>query len=299
MKNINSLSWSFEDLENMIFNKAEESINLDFKSSGSLDKAENKKIEITKDVSAFANSDGGVIIYGIKESNHVADEFSFINGDEFTKEWLEQVINSGIQQKIEDLKICPVRRAGNIKETIYVVEIPESTNSPHMAKDKRYYKRYNFESVPMEEYEVRRLFHKENRTNIEIGKEVIGRITHVDYPNKITGISLGIKVKNIGNTIERNYKVQIEIPSTIFLPTQSENLMTFTNHNETHLIYSASNQSPLFQNEESIIGSVIFNLEEHDIESINKDLDIIITVFYSSGKRQRKIRLLDICEMVK
>ena len=294
MKNLSSIKWSFKDLESMISNKAEESINLDFKSAGSLDKSDRKKIEITKDISAFANSDGGIIIYGISESNHVANEFSFIDGDEFTKEWLEHVINSGIQQKIENVIIYPIRKEGGIKKTIYVVEIPESNDSPHMAKDKRYYKRYNFESVPMEEYEVRRLFLKENKTNLEIGKEVIGVITHNDNPDEIIGVSFGIKIKNIGNTIEKNYKLQIELPAIKYLPMNCDELMTSTNSTKTHMIYSTSNTSPLFQNEEIIIGSVIYNFEEHAVELINKELDVIVTLFYSTGSKQKKIKLSEI-----
>jgi hypothetical protein len=298
MQNINSIKWSFTVLENMISNKAEESINLDFKSSGSLDKSERKKIEITKDVSAFANSDGGVIIYGIKESNFVADEFSFIDGTEYTKEWLEQIINSGIQQKIEDIIIYPIRKDGDIKKTIYIVEIPESTDSPHMAKDKRYYKRYNFESVPMEDYEIRRLFFKINKTNLEIGKEVIGVITHNDNPDKTIGISFGIKIKNIGNTIEKHYKVQIELPTIEHLPMYCDDMMNSTNDSKTHLIFSSTNKAPLFQSEEIIIGSVIYNFEEHKIDLINKDLDVIVTLFYSSGSKQKKIKLSDIYKKV-
>ena len=298
MKNRNDIKWSLKDLENMISNKAEESVNLDFKSSGSLNKSERKKIEITKDVSAFANSDGGIIIYGIKESNHVADEFSFIDGDEFTKEWLEQVISSGIQQKIENLMIYPLRKDGEIKKTVYVIEIPESVSSPHMAKDKRFYKRYNFESVPMEEYEVRRLFFKENKTNLEIGKEVVGIMTHNDNPEKIIGVSIGIKIKNIGNTIEKYYKVQLEFPTIEYLPMYCEDLMKSSNNSKTHLIFSASNKSPLFQNEETIIGSVIYNFEEHEIGLIDRNLEVIVTLFYSSGSKQKKIKLSEIYKKV-
>ena len=39
----------------------------------------------------------------------------------------------------------------------YVVSIPQSIRAPHQASDKKFYKRFNFESVPMEEYEIRDL----------------------------------------------------------------------------------------------------------------------------------------------
>ena len=37
----------------------------------------------------------------------------------------------------------------------YVVYVPQSLRAPHQAGDRRYYKRYNAQSVPMEDYEVR------------------------------------------------------------------------------------------------------------------------------------------------
>jgi len=89
-------------------------------------------LEIVKDVSSFANSAGGMIIYGIKELNHVADSFTFIDGNIYTKEWIEQVIQSGIQRKIEGLKIFPVRFDDNIEKSIYVIKIPESFSAPHI-----------------------------------------------------------------------------------------------------------------------------------------------------------------------
>lgn len=36
------------------------------------------------------------IVYGIQEKDHKASHLTFIDGTEFTKEWLELVINNGI-----------------------------------------------------------------------------------------------------------------------------------------------------------------------------------------------------------
>ena len=88
------------DIQSLIDNSVEESIHLDFKAAAALDKSEKKKDEIAKDVSSFANSDGGIIVYGISEKEHCADSLSLIDGNTYTKEWIEQVINSKINKKI-------------------------------------------------------------------------------------------------------------------------------------------------------------------------------------------------------
>ena len=70
-----------------------------------------------------------------------------------TKEWVEQVIDSRVQPRIEGLIIKPINLAKGLG---FVLTIPQATaRAPHQAPDKRYYKRQNFQSVPMEDYEVR------------------------------------------------------------------------------------------------------------------------------------------------
>jgi hypothetical protein len=74
-----------------------------------------------------------------------------------SKEWLESVINGNIKPRLSGVVINQVEltteRPGRV---LYVVDIPQSiAGGPHQAKDHRYHKRFNFESVPMEDYEIR------------------------------------------------------------------------------------------------------------------------------------------------
>ena len=97
------------DLKNLITNQIEENLNLDYKAAASLGKSDGKKDEISRDVSAFANSSGGLIIYGIKEfdeaeKKHLPEKIDPVNRIEFSKEWLESVINGRISPRIEGIK---------------------------------------------------------------------------------------------------------------------------------------------------------------------------------------------------
>ena len=80
--------YSIDDINSLIANEVEENIHLDYKASGALEKKDEKKSEIVKDVSAFANSDGGIIIYGLKEENHKPKELDSVDGNIFTKEFI-------------------------------------------------------------------------------------------------------------------------------------------------------------------------------------------------------------------
>jgi hypothetical protein len=152
------MQWDQSQLESYITNQIEESLMLEYKAAAGLDRSDSKKAEITKDVSAMANSAGGLLIYGIAEyqnkiQSHRPEKIDPINRLQFSKEWLEHII-SNIRPKIRGLVIHSVSLTTSPEHVAYVVEIPQSSTA-HQAMDKRYYKRFNFESVAMEDHEIR------------------------------------------------------------------------------------------------------------------------------------------------
>lgn len=153
---MNEKIWTEEDLQRLVNDEAIETSRLEFKSCGAITKAPRAKEEIARDVSAMANGAGGTIILGIVEKNHIAEKVD-IGFDEGTisKEFLDQVLSSNIQPRIEGLKIHRV--ALTSRNVAYVLEIPQATGrAPHQSTaDGRYYKRSNTTRHWMEDYEVR------------------------------------------------------------------------------------------------------------------------------------------------
>lgn len=150
-------AWRESDLLALIKNGEKESLVLDYKRCDALGPTDGKKNEVSKDVSALANSAGGTIVYGMIEDGHVPVNLDrgYERGDP-SKEWLEQVINSRIQRRIDGVVVHEVELEVSAPGRVaFVVSVPQSLRAPHQASDKRFYKRFNFESVPMEEYEVR------------------------------------------------------------------------------------------------------------------------------------------------
>lgn len=169
-------SWTEGDFLQLISNGVQESTELDYKACEALQKTDKKKAEISKDVSALANSAGGVLIYGIVESGHVPTSIDRgFDPSDISKEWLEQVINSRIQRKIDGVRIHSVDLAKSQPGKVaYVVDVPQSSRAPHQASDKRFYKRYNFESVPMEEYEVRDVSRRSDGPDLSVSFRIDG-----------------------------------------------------------------------------------------------------------------------------
>src|SRR3954468_22756806 len=143
------------ELHALVDNSVPEDLHLDYKSSAIFEKTQDDlKWDLAKDVSAFANSDGGMIVYGVIESGHLPERVDA--GADHTKrnrERIENLINSGISPRIDGLRIqqIPLSRA----RSAYAVEIPKSYRGPHQERIHfRFYKRFNFLSEPMEAYEI-------------------------------------------------------------------------------------------------------------------------------------------------
>lgn len=249
--------FSEDDLNELINSKTEESIKIEFKANGALSATPSVKKEISKDVSSFANSDGGIIFYGINEENHVASSFSFIDGNSFTKEWLENVISSNIQQPIRGLIIFPVRVGGKIEQTVYVVKIPGSDNAPHMNSDKKYYRRYNFQSVPMEEYEVRNLYLTEGDGELYFNNITVKLMeqTEEEYDFYIE-----MAVINEGHKVANSYKAFVEIKgeSGFRFSHEREKSYTLTNLLGKGIQVSTNKIIPVFPDE--VFNLLSFNL---------------------------------------
>jgi predicted HTH transcriptional regulator len=196
--------FNLDYLNNLIENKVEENLHLEYKASGALDKQNDKTVEISKDVSALANSDGGILIYGIKEdeiNKHLPKEISPINRKQFSKEWLEQIIQAKIQPRISNFKIYPIEIDNEY--VVYIVEV-EKSNTAHQAFDQKYYKRGNFQTTAMYDYEIRDIL---NRTK--------DPIISLEFKFNNQHTELLIFAINLGSVYAKYVNVKIRLPKKI------------------------------------------------------------------------------------
>lgn len=208
--------WDAARLYQLIADQIEESLTLDYKAAGALDNTDKKKKEVTKDVSAMANSAGGVIIYGIREHDHkdkrhIPAAIDPVNRLAFSKERLEQVINN-IRPRIEGVVIHPITFSSNSTDVVYVVEVPQSMTA-HQAIDYRYYKRYNFESVPMDDYEVRDIMGRAKQPIMQLES-----FLSVSQSSNERHCHLYVRVTNVGNVFAQYVSVVLWLPQGAIHP---------------------------------------------------------------------------------
>ncbi|MDV2503794.1 MAG: ATP-binding protein [bacterium] len=256
--------WTEEDIQHHIDHEIEENIQLDYKACDALQKTEGKKKIISVDVSAFANSAGGTIIYGVKEhqeegKNHLPENIDsgFVPTD-ISKEWLEQVINSRIQPRIDGIIINPVKLSGKKEgKYIYVVDIPQS-HTAHQASDLRYYKRFNFESVPMQDYEIRDILNRKKTPTITpIFSKVVVNCTEArhDY-------LLNCTLSNTGHMLVKDWAFFFAYPKVVINKDTVSGYRSRKEIRKDLRFYNATSSMEYIQLEFRSVGGVFFPSEE-------------------------------------
>jgi hypothetical protein len=256
--------WEKEDIERLIIDGVEENINLEYKAYEALNNTDGKKKEISKDVSSFANSDGGLIVYGVKEydqrdKRHLPE--SVQEGYDpavISKEWLEHVIVSNIRPKIDGLIIKPIA-TGVGNKVIFLVIIPKGLTA-HQAKDYRYYRRYNFQSVPMDDYEIRDIMNRRKQPLLE--PKFTYRLLP-GYTGQLHEYEMHIELINKGTMLINLFRLEVSFPAEVLVSehgcvhkeTFFENIVTSSRQTcgveYTKLSYTnPSTISAIFPNEE-------------------------------------------------
>lgn len=193
-----------EDLLRLIGDALPESIFLDYKSTEALKKTDGKRSELSKDVSAFANSAGGQLVYGIIEEDQKPLRIDGgVDRKDISPEWLDQVLATNISPRIDGLKIDMIPLDGD--HVAYVITVPQATSrAPHQANDKKYYKRYNSINIAMEDHEIRDVFRRASAPELYLEFSLPSPVHRVIFETNNEGtphpLSQPIEIKNlIGN----------------------------------------------------------------------------------------------------
>ena len=164
----------YQWVESLITTQLPESNSLDYKSEIKVDGKRNR-IEIGKDISSFANEQGGVLLYGVPETlrDGVPIPKSLSEcGIEVTAELPETVENiliATVSPPLPELFIKVLNLDELSPKSLLMIHHPESWSKPHMIegyKDARYYRRGNFRAIVMNEREVEAAYYS-RKTSLE------------------------------------------------------------------------------------------------------------------------------------
>ncbi|RCK72735.1 MAG: hypothetical protein ANABAC_1269 [Anaerolineae bacterium] len=147
------------DIQSLIERQVAEGIFLDYKLELPDNSDESKK-EFLADVSSFANTSGGCLIFGIREEDRIPVEVVGleINPDAEINR-LENIIRDGLAPRVFGIGIESVKLSD--EKYIIVIQIPQSYSAPHMVVYKnssRFFARNSAGKYQMDVHELRRAF---------------------------------------------------------------------------------------------------------------------------------------------
>ena len=151
---------SIGDIETIVHDKIPESRVLDYKLEiHPATDAGNK--EFLKDISAFANTIGGYLIYGVNEEEGMPVDIKGVEIDDFDKMKLrfENLLRTGVDPPVRGVDFVAVDFEESKK--VVVVQVPKSVARPHVVKIKdhfRFYGRNSSGVYMLEVDDLRRAF---------------------------------------------------------------------------------------------------------------------------------------------
>ncbi|MCP4601592.1 MAG: ATP-binding protein [Proteobacteria bacterium] len=208
---------TLEDIQKLIDAEERESATLEYKEAFKGWKDHEKK-EIAKDVSAMANSEGGVIVYGVKtgkgeDKTKPVDITGLHKAN--TDERFVQIVNSNIRNEILGWN-C--RLISEDDKSVLVVEVPKSEHTPHQClPETRYYFRSGTENKRMDHGLVELHFGKRLAPQVEVEVRMIRSKSHSKAwktEQYSTQYNLDVWLINRGSRSARDVYSVFELPNS-------------------------------------------------------------------------------------
>ncbi|WP_215559697.1 AlbA family DNA-binding domain-containing protein [Bacillus mycoides] len=153
---------TLEDLESLVKDQVFENQKLDYKRDLPANLTGDGKRELCKDIVAFANTEGGTLLYGINESKEGNPEIVGVKIDKIdsTLQSLNQIIKSNIEPVLHDYEFGYI----HLQDNYYIlgIDIPKSWARPHAVAVKkstyRFYTRVNTDNIGLDIPGIQHLF---------------------------------------------------------------------------------------------------------------------------------------------
>jgi hypothetical protein len=147
-------------LRGLIEERTPEGRSLDYKSLLSL-KSDGDKREFAADVSAFANSDGGDLVFGVSEAEGLPISLEGLEGfiEDDTKLAMDDILKSTISPRLVGVTYRSINQTAG--RPIFIVRVPRSWNGPHMVSyggNQRFYSRDTARRYQMDVHQLRSAF---------------------------------------------------------------------------------------------------------------------------------------------
>jgi hypothetical protein len=207
-----------DDLETLVIEQRLESRTLEYKRDLNFVRDENKK-ELARDVSSFANADGGDLIFGVNEARDAngtnlgyPDAIVGIDCANFEelRQRLENFLGDAIDPPIPGVEIHQVARSD--QRPVVILRIPRSWVGPHMVTVKSttpFYSRGNSGKRPLDVRDIRTAFIASHEATDRVLRFVGHRASLIQANEMPVGFHLAHPVSLVIHVIPVSFTGQI------------------------------------------------------------------------------------------
>jgi hypothetical protein len=172
------------------------------KSLRSLDNINNFRRIVSKAVSAFANTEGGVVLLGVDDDGELED-----GDNEDRRERMLDWLNVDVSDPVPDLSVKILETARGSARFCYAVVVPESSAAPHQAQDKIFYIRTDKSSIAASGQVVKSIFLRQRLCRMVVMIQLYSQPSNVSANVLVNCI--GFTVSVIGERPAENLKICI------------------------------------------------------------------------------------------
>lgn len=171
-----------EWIERLVQDQVQESLHLDFKRELPTKREDSRK-ELLKDVCALANTEGGRIVYGVREgSDGLAEAIVPIASEDRddAQRRLDQCIADGIEPRVVGYTVLAISVDGGY---VLVVEVPQQYGGPFQTNfnnQRKFIYRQGTMNLEMNYGQLRAAFQLRGRASQAATEWRIGRLAHLD-----------------------------------------------------------------------------------------------------------------------
>ncbi|MES2726499.1 MAG: ATP-binding protein [Bacteroidota bacterium] len=205
-------SFSLKDIEELVENKVTEDLNWEFKTANFPEKTKDDfdYKNFSKCLSGFANSQGGIIVWGVKASTNkegidVAHTLKPIKEVVKFENYLKRNEGRAIVPSVLGIEYKTLIKEGN--EGYLLIYVPESDRAPIMAQhDKHYYKRSGDSFYICEHFDIVDIFNRKTSPQLEVTltKESFNIFDNEMYVGFVT-------IKNIGSVSAKYIELSLNV----------------------------------------------------------------------------------------
>lgn len=245
---------------------------------------------LSKQVSAFSNGGGGSLIIGVTDAGTI-DQGVLTTLKGGTREWLEDIVNHSVSPRLKSFNVFEVALdstpPGDPRpRAVYIIELPQSGEAPHQARDHRYYLRVAGKSRPMSHVHLEDILRRNNRPRVELA-----RLGPYGEPEFIFDSPSGPKVyvmlraflHNHGRVMARHVGAELTLPRA-FVSREVRNRMegldgVHYTQRPGEVSFFRHHPTPLFPTQESYALCVWVSVTPDNLNALKSDVEVSWSVY--------------------